>query len=159
MNKNILFLSELGLEGKVSRDYRHMRTEFAQFCALKADHWPIPKIQHYNKKDYDHVILLISKTPQLREFLLQFDIVEEARKFGKKVWFMQEATCWIHQIMDLRHQVVHSNILNSVDGILSENTTDYKYYKGVAPNTPVYNIPTLMIEADVFRFLLDTPGV
>jgi hypothetical protein len=82
---------------------------------------------------------------------LTFDIVEKSRQFGKKVWFMQEATCWIHQTMKLPHQVTHVNILNSVDGILSENVTDYKYYRGVAPNTPVHTIPTLMIE----DYLLD----
>ena len=155
MNKKILFLSELGHTGKVPRDYKHMRTEFAQFCALEADHCPIYQINQYNQTDYDHVILLISKTPELRDFLLNFDIVEKAREFGKKVWFMQEATCWIHQTMKLQHQIIHYNILNSVDGILSENTTDYKYYKGTAPNTPVHTIPTLIIE----DYLLDARDV
>jgi hypothetical protein len=148
----ILFLSELGHTDKVPRDYRHMRTEFAQMCALQSDHLPITQIQNYQgDTDYDHVVLLISKTLQLREFLLTFDIVEPARQLGKKVWFMQESTSWIHQTMKLPHQVTHVNILNSVDGILSENVTDYKYYRGVAPNTPVHTIPTLMIE----DYLLD----
>jgi len=152
----ILFLSELGHTDKVPRDYRHMRTEFAQMCALQSDHLPITQIQNYQgDTDYDHVVLLISKTLQLREFLLTFDIVETARLLGKKVWFMQEATCWIHQTMKLPHQVTHVNILNSVDGILSENVTDYKYYRGVAPNTPVHTIPTLMIE----DYLLDARKV
>ena len=143
----ILFLSELGHTEKVPRDYRHMRTEFAQMCALQADHFPIPQIPSYNgSTDYDHIILLISKSTQLRDFLLTFDIVEFARRLGKKVWFMQEATCWIHQKMGLQHQINHVNILNGVDGILSENTTDYKYYRGVAPNIPVHTIPTLIIE-------------
>ena len=142
----ILFVSELGHTDKVPREYKHMRTEFAQMCALQADHCPIYQLEQHNQKDYDHVILLISKTPQLREYLLNIDIVESARKFGNKVWFMQEATCWIHQKMSLPHQVTHVNILNSVDGILSENVTDYKYYRGVAPNTPVHTIPTLIIE-------------
>ena len=145
MNK-ILFISELGHRGKVPRDYKHMRTEFAQMCSLQANHCPIYQIKEFNETDYDHVILLISKTQQLREFLLTIDVVEEARRFGKKVWFMQEATCWVHQTMSLPHQVTHVNILNSVDGILSENTTDYKYYRGVAPGTPVHTIPTLIIE-------------
>tara|TARA_A100001201_G_scaffold6844_2_gene11144 strand:- start:80 stop:973 length:894 start_codon:yes stop_codon:yes gene_type:complete len=123
-----------------------MRTEFAQMCALQSDHCPIYQLEKYNQTDYDHVILLLSKTTQLREYLLNVDIVDLARKFGKKVWFMQEATCWIHQKMSLPHQVTHINILNSVDGILSENVTDYKYYRGVAPNTPVHTIPTLIIE-------------
>ena len=142
----ILFVSELGHTDKVPREYKHMRTEFAQMCALQADHCPIYQLEQHNQKDYDHVILLISKTPQLREYLLNIDIVESARKFGNKVWFMQEATCWVHQTMSLPHQVTHVNILNSVDGILSENVTDYKYYRGVAPNTPVHTIPTLIIE-------------
>ena len=64
---------------------------------------------------------------------------------------MEESTSWIHQKMGLQHQINHVNILNSVDGILSENTTDYKYYRGVAPNTPVHTIPTLIIE----DYLLD----
>ena len=152
----ILFLSELGHTDKVPRDYRHMRTEFAQMCALQSDHLPMNQVQNYQgDTDYDHVIMLISKTPQLREFILTFDLVETARQFGKKIWFMQEATCWIHQTMKLPHQVTHVNILNSVDGILSENVTDYKYYRGVAPNTPVHTIPTLMIE----DYLLDARKV
>ena len=152
----ILFLSELGHTDKVPRDYRHMRTEFAQMCALQSDHLPMNQVQNYQgDTDYDHVIMLISKTPQLREFILTFDLVETARQFGKKIWFMQEATCWVHQTMKLPHQVTHVNILNSVDGILSENVTDYKYYRGVAPNTPVHTIPTLMIE----DYLLDARKV
>jgi hypothetical protein len=146
IDKQILFISELGHEQKVPRDYRHMRTEFAQMCALQSDHCPIYKINQFSGGGYDHVILLISKTPQLRDFILTFDLVERARQLGKKVWFMQEATCWIHQTMGLQHQINHVNILNSVDGILSENITDYKYYNGVAPNIPVHVIPTLIIE-------------
>tara|TARA_B100002019_G_scaffold281189_1_gene284978 strand:- start:330 stop:1280 length:951 start_codon:yes stop_codon:yes gene_type:complete len=143
----ILFLSELPNTGKVPRDFNHMRTEFAQMCALKADQFPIQELKRYGgDTDYDHVVLLLSKTPQLREHLLKIDLVATARNLGKKVWFMQEATSWIHQTMGLQHQINHVNILNNVDGILSENTTDYKYYRGVAPNIPVHTIPTLMIE-------------
>ena len=53
--------------------------------------------------------------------------------------------------MGLQHQINHVNILNSVDGILSENTTDYKYYRGVASKYDVHTIPTLIIE----DYLLD----
>jgi len=148
----ILFLSELPNTGKVPRDFNHMRTEFAQMCALRADQFPIQELSRYGgDTDYDHVVLLLSKTPGLREHLLKIDLVSTARNLGKKVWFMQESTSWIHQTMGLQHQINHVNILNNVDGILSENTTDYKYYRGVAPNTPVHTIPTLMIE----DYLLD----
>ena len=150
-----LFISELGHIDKVSREYTHMRTEFAQMCALQSDLLPIYKVNEFSGSGYDHIILLLSKSPQLRDFILQFDIDEKVRHFGKKVWFMQESTSWIHQTMKLPHQVTHVNILNSVDGILSENVTDYKYYRGVAPNTPVHTIPTLMIE----DYLLDARKV
>ena len=73
----ILFLSELGHTGQVPRDYLHMRTEFTDNNAKKTTIFPIPQISNYNgEKDYDHVVLLISKTPQLREYLLQINIVE-----------------------------------------------------------------------------------
>ena len=39
MAKQIAFISELPFTGKVARNHPHMRTEFAQFCALKADHY------------------------------------------------------------------------------------------------------------------------
>ena len=39
MDKQIAFISELPFTGKVSRDHQHMRTEFAQFCALESDHY------------------------------------------------------------------------------------------------------------------------
>ena len=78
IDKQILFISELGHEQKVPRDYRHMRTEFAQMCALQSDHCPIYKINQFSGGGYDHVILLISKTPQLRDFILTFDLVEKS---------------------------------------------------------------------------------
>ena len=76
----ILFLSELGHMEKVPRNYKHMRTEFAQMCSLEADHCPIYQIDnrlvHHRQhkiEDYDHIILLISKSKDLRDFLLNFD--------------------------------------------------------------------------------------
>ena len=73
----LLFVSELGHTNKVSRDYTHMRTEFAQMCALQSDHLPIYKVNEFSGSGYDHIILLLSKSPQLRDFILQFDIVEK----------------------------------------------------------------------------------
>ena len=146
----IAFLSQMGFSGKIPRNHENMRVEFAQMCALEADHSFIYDVDKIKDK-YDVVILLIPKTDKDRNQLFELDIVSKAKRIGKKVWFMQEATCWIHQTMKLQHQIIHYNILNSVDGILSENTTDYKYYRGVAPDIPVHTIPTLIIE----DYLLD----
>ena len=146
----ILFISELGHTDKVSRDYTHMRTEFAQMCALQSDHLPIYKVNEFGGSGYDHIILLLSKSPQLRDFILQFDIVEKVRQFGKKVWFMQEATSWIFQDLPIHQQFWHYNVLMDVDGILTENRTDIPYFRGlVGGDKPIWNIQSLMITDDV----------
>lgn len=157
MDKQIAFISELSFTGKVARNHPHMRTEFAQFCALKADHYCF---YNFNlDKQYDHIILLISKTDKLRNYLYEnkSNLIEELRPFANKIWFMQEATAQIYQQMPLHHQIYHYNILQQVDGILTENVTDFDYFKGlVGKDKQIETIPTLIIE-DNFKHLLDTP--
>lgn len=151
----IAFISELPFNGKVDRNHPHMRTEFAQFCALKADHY------HYDTlslmDSYDHIILLISKSDAIRNWLLNTpDLVSELRKNGSKIWFMQESTAQIYHKFELQHQIRHYNLLQEVDGILTENVTDYKYFKGlVGDSKDVYTIPTLII-SDNFIELRNT---
>ena len=43
-------------------------------------------------------------------------------------------------------QIHFYNILASVDAIFAHNDSDLRYYAGLIPNTPIYTIPTLMIE-------------
>ena len=143
----IAFISELPFNGKVSRDHPHMRTEFAQFCALQADHYCYKNIDSISSV-YDHIILLISKSDPVREWLYNTpNLVKSLRGVGKKIWFMQEATAQIYQIKELHHQIRHYNLLQEVDGILTENYTDYKYFKGMtSSDKEIHNIPTLIIE-------------
>tara|TARA_R100001015_G_C4633216_1_gene197861 strand:- start:219 stop:1187 length:969 start_codon:yes stop_codon:yes gene_type:complete len=147
-DKKIAFFTEMPFIGKVGRDHIHMRTEFAQMCAMEVDHYSYYNLERLFTKHtgYDHVIMLVSKTTKLRDWMVDHDLMHYARYMGKKVWFMQEATCWIHQTMKLHHQINHYNLLNEVDGILAENFTDFEYYRGIAPEKPVHVIPTLMIE-------------
>ena len=73
--------------------------------------------------------------------------------FGKKIWFMQEATAQIYQTKELHHQIWHYNLLQEVDGILTENTTDFNYFKGMtSSNKEIHTIPTLIIK-DNFVYL------
>lgn len=145
----IAFLTQMGFQGKVPRNHPNMRTEFAQMCALKADHYPlalVDNIDHF----YDHVILLIPKTPKDRESLLNVDLVNKARRIANKVWFMQEGPAWVFQDMPLSHQFWHYNILVDVDGIITENTTDIPYFRGlVGDSKPIFDIPSLMIEDSI----------
>mgnify|MGYP003644255785 FL=1 len=69
----ICFLSQMGFIGKIPRNHPNMRTEFAQMCALNADHYPLHNIDQINQK-YDHVILLIPKTLRDREQLQSIDM-------------------------------------------------------------------------------------
>ena len=144
----ILFLSQMNFNGKISRNHENMRVEFAQMCALEADHSFIYNIDNITD-NYDNVILLIPKTEADRNQLYEFDIVSKAKRVGKKVWFMQEGPAWIFQDMPLHHQFWHYNVLASVDGILTENETDIPYFKGLIPNKPVWDIPSLMIEDSI----------
>ena len=91
----IAFISELPFNGKVDRNHPHMRTEFAQFCALKADHYCFYQMEQLQSQ-YDHIILLISKSDKLRNFVYQKEnLVSDLRNFGNTIWFMQEATAQI----------------------------------------------------------------
>jgi hypothetical protein len=146
----IAFISELPFNGKVDRNHPHMRTEFAQFCALQADHYCFYDIDDI-KSGYDHIILLVSKTDSLRDYLYKKgDIVAGLRAHGNKIWFMQESSAQIYQTKSLHLQIWHYNLLQEVDGILAENTTDFNYFRGIVGDKKEINtIPTLIIQDNI----------
>lgn len=148
--KKIVFLSQMGFIGRVPRTHRNMRVEFAQMCALQADHYPLSAINQIPTK-YDIAILLIPKTQSDRDNLYDVDIVNEARRIANKVLFMQEGPNWIYQDLPVHQQIWHYNLLTSVDGILSENETDISYFQGINPRVPIQDIPSLMIEDSVLN--------
>lgn len=144
----IAFLSQMGFTGKIPRNHPNMRTEFAQMCALGADHYPLLAVDQITEK-YDHVILLIPKTEVDRNNLYGVDIVNKARRIGSKIWFMQEGPSWIFQDLPIHQQFWHYNVLAGVDGILTENKTDIPYFEGlVGDKKPIHSIPSLMIMED-----------
>lgn len=146
--KKIVFLSQMNFSGRIERTHSNMRVEFAQMCALNADHHPLHGIDNIDTK-YDVAILLIPKTQADRDLLYNVDIVSKARKIADKVVFMQEGPSWIYQDLPVHQQIWHYNLLTSVDGILSENETDIPYFRGINPKVPVQDIPSLMIEDSV----------
>jgi hypothetical protein len=148
--KSVVFLSQMGFVGKIPRTHPNMRVEFAQMCALQADHIPLLSINQIKAK-FDVAVLLIPKTPSDRDKLYNIDIVSEARKIADKVVFMQEGPSWIYQDLPVHQQIWHYNLLTSVDGILSENETDIPYFKGINPKILIQDIPSLMIEDGVLN--------
>ena len=151
--KRIAFFSEMGFTGKIPRSHTNMRVEFAQMCALNADHYPMLTIGQITEK-YDIAILLVGKTPTFRDQIYNIDVVGEARKFATKVLWMQEGPSWIFQDMPIHHQFWHYNVLASVDGLLTENKTDIKYFKGILSEEKwIEDIPSLMITDSVYNFV------
>lgn len=141
----IAFFSEMGFTGKIPRWHRNMRVEFAQMCALQADHYPMLHIQQV-QQDYDFAVLFVGKTANFREQIANLDVVNEARRFAKKVLWMQEGPHWIFQDMLLEHQFWHYGVLAAVDGLLCENKTDIPYFKGIMGEEKwIKDIPSLMI--------------
>jgi hypothetical protein len=159
MNKRIIFLTEMGFIGQIPRTHDNMRVEFAQMCALQATHWPMLAMDQINEQ-YDYAVLLIGKTTAFRDQIYNTDVVQNARRFANKVYFMQEGPSWIFQDMPLQHQFWHYNVLASVDGILTENKSDISYFKGINSAIPVIDIPSLMIEDSVSNLpTIDRSGV
>jgi len=66
------------------------------------------------------------------------------------IWFMQEGPNWIYQDLPIYQQFWHFNLLQKVDGILTENVTDISYFRGLlGSEKPIHDIPSLMIEDDI----------
>ena len=55
----IIFLSEMGFEGKIPPNHTNMRTEFAWMNALNADHKNLHLFEQV--RDYDFVFLILPK--------------------------------------------------------------------------------------------------
>ena len=149
--RKIVFQSQMGFVGQIPRTHTNMRVEFAQMCALQADHYPLLFDTSKVNKKYDIAVLLIPKTPADRYRLYNVDVVAEARKIADKVLFMQEGPSWIYQDLPVHQQIWHYNLLTSVDGILTENETDIPYFKGINSKVSIQDIPSLMIEDSVLN--------
>lgn len=136
------FFSEMGFVGKTPRTHKNMRTEFAWFVALDADHVPIKAIPTENRIIYDLGVLIIPKN--VKNFM-NMDIVSNMKRICKKVAFMQEGPSWYYQSLPLHESIWFLNQMMSVDIVFAHNDIDKKYYEGLLEK-PTYINPTLMIE-------------
>lgn len=132
----IVFLTEMGFNGKVPRTHDNMRTEFAWMVALNADHYNIKQIP---SKKYDLGIVIIPKKNP------EFDI-NSLKPVCDKIAVMQEGPNWYWQDYDLAKQIWYFNILTSADIIFTHNEADKKYYQGLTAHSDVRVLSSLMIE-------------
>lgn len=134
----IAFFTEMGFEGKVPRDHRNMRTEFAWMCALEADHHSIVRAPFIDKQYDLGIVIIPKKNPE-------FDI-NSLKSCCNKVAVMQEGPSWYWQDYDLPKQVWYYNTLTSADIIFTHNKADKKYYQGLTNHKDIRVMPSLMIE-------------
>ena len=132
----VAFFTEMGFVGKVSRNHRNMRTEFAWMCALNADHY---NLQHHPNEMYDLGIVI---TPKNKPELVN---LQHIRQFCNKVGVMQEGPFWYFQDYPLPNQINYYNNLVSADIIFVHNEQDRQYYKGLTNHSDVRVLQSLMI--------------
>ncbi len=144
----IAFFSESPLRGKVKQDYKNMRTEYAWYLTLDAEHHPIIDMPKIQDNTYDIGIVII---PKELDYFANFPLADELKRVSKKTAFMQEGPSWFFQSLDVWKQIWFFNVMDSTDFILCHTEIDKEYYEGLF-NKPVYINPTLMIES-----VLDKP--
>ena len=141
---NIAFFSESNFEGKISRNFDNMRTEYAWYVALDSIHHWIGKLSNLQDDTYDLGIVIIPK--KNIENLMKFPMIEQMRRVCKKIGFMQEGPAWYFQDYPMDQQIWFYNILMEMDVIFAHNQTDVRYFKGLTQKKHVYQNKSLMIE-------------
>lgn len=139
------WFSELPLQGKVDRNFKNMRTEFAWFVAQDASHTPLFDLPNVPDKSIDIGIVII---PKKVESFVSLDVVGHLKRACRKYAFMQEGPSWYFQSLPLPQSLWFYNIMLNADFVLAHNDIDKEYYEGLLEK-PTFINPTLMIEDNI----------
>lgn len=142
---NIAFVTEMSFIGKIPRDHKNMRTEFAWFSSLNAVHLPI--FSDWPDTKWDLIILIIPKTNI--ENVKKIDWIKRLKHYGNKTAIMQEGSSWYFQDYKVDEQVWYYNILANVDRIYVHNMSDKIYYSGLINHLDIRILPTLMLDEPI----------
>ena len=154
MSSKLAFFSESGFDGKISRDFNNMRTEYAWYVGLDATHHNIESMQSLNDDMYDLGIVIIPKTKI--DYLMVYPLIEQMRRTCKKIGTMQEGPHWYFQDYPLHQQIWFYNILMEMDVIFAHNQIDVEYYKGLTGKENVFQNKSLMIEDKIEPHIINT---
>lgn len=159
--RKIIFLTEMGFEGRVPNNHNNMRTEFAWMHALDADH---NSIYNYEEvKEYDFVFIIFPKgrvflsaegSKLIDDFnpvsdLLKSNLIKKLKENNSKVFYVQEGPNWWWTNYEIVDQIYFYNMVSECDGIFCHNKSDINYYRGLFKNKPVHVIPSLIIEESI----------
>lgn len=140
------FLTEMGFSGKIPRNHRNMRVEFAWMCALDAEHISLTDI--VNKEEtYDVIVAILPK--KNLNIWIELSILDIARKKCKRFSIMQEGPHWYFQDYDVYTQFWYYNQLCQTDILFVHNDRDMIYYKGILNHKNVHVLPSLLIEDSI----------
>ena len=144
---NIAFFSESNFDGKISRDFDNMRTEYAWYVGLDATHHYVGHLPSMEENMYDLGIIIIPK--KKIEQLMQVDLIKQMRRVCKKIGFMQEGPYWYFQDYPIEQQIWFYNTLMEMDIIFGHNESDVNYFKGLTQKKHVYQNRSLMITDEI----------
>tara|TARA_B100000161_G_scaffold25476_1_gene14995 strand:- start:1193 stop:2197 length:1005 start_codon:yes stop_codon:yes gene_type:complete len=158
----VLFLTEMGFDGKVSRTHDNMRVEFAWMASMRAEHNCLSNYQKIS--GYDLIIIIWPKgkvylnsegikmksdKPNLLEKYLGKNVVNVLKQKNKYVAYMQEGPSWFFNDYSVLDQFNYYSEIHSSDIIFCHNEYDKKWYEGLFPNHKVFVLPSLLIEDSI----------
>lgn len=118
----VAFFSETGQNLKYSRNFPNARTEVAWCLALDA---PMCHLQNLPDEKFDLGIVIIPKKNPMVD-------INHYRQICKNVAVMQEGPHWYFQDYPVEQQFHYYETLTSADWVYCHNTSDLKYYRGLA---------------------------
>lgn len=139
----VCIISEQSYAGKVPDDSKNLRVEHGWMKLLDAPHIPYSFINESDDlsflDDFELVIFIPSKS--VPDYLKLIPYVIE--NTDCKTALMQEGPVYFWQDWSIPHQSLYLSLIrNGVDLILTHNTEDRKFFKGITI-TPVLTLPTV----------------
>ena len=142
----IYWITEMPSMGKVLRNHKNCRTEFAWFISSDGTVLNYGDLLDNTYAETDVIIFIIPKREDYVRNIVSDKFREIVSKIPAKIGIMQEgpSTYWLDYPLDI--QIQFYNFCSNLDFILSHNEIDAKFYRGFFPNVPVYVNHSLMIE-------------
>jgi len=132
--------------GKIPRQHRNMRVEFAWMCALQAEHYCYKSSTNL-LNDYDLIVVILPK--KNLNLWIDSGVMEILRQKCKKFSIMQEGPSWYFQDYDVSTQFWFYNQLATTDILFVHNPFDKKYYSGLTGHKNVHVLQSLLIDEEL----------
>ena len=128
MKKQILFMTEMQLVGKLPKDFPNLRTLESWLIGLDAHHVPLESLHSLKEGEvdffkYSSVVVVIPKNKP--EYLIPIAKMLPANNLV----ILQEGPCDFFQDLDSISSLIYESILSQCRLVLCHNESDVKYFK------------------------------